>query len=816
MSRIYPSSFIVKPETEASNTSPAIYIGDTRFLKNNGVRTEVFAADDFIMKRVGSSLVLAGGSPRGTFYAVTQYLEKYCGVRWFTMFGEEYVPKRTVGLRIPNINSYIKPSFLDRDLMFPRYTFWGWYKQFESLGKALAVNRINGGAGPMHIWSGVLPDSLGGYIWRNTVAHNIMDIIPPGQYFEKHPEYYALVNGKRTPASLCRSNPEMREVYFRNLTETISKSVPKSNDAIIFHISDPDGPVVPCECAACKALDDKLYGSSKTGQMVDFVNYLAEHGRGVWPSNVKLETLAYSGFEAPPPVGRVDDNVIIRFGPILKFHWDRLDSPFNRRDLKNLQGWLKLASDVRIWDYPQQYGTSAGPVFGLSVTEANDKGLKEWVEHAVKDKSIASAGFQLSLIKPVSQSEWHHFAGRIAGQWERELAIRPTLVIKWRNDSSSKSNTTAIVDSTAAIADSEQTMRYADWPDKTEGGMQLSGAWGQIDGHRSWSYLRFDLRSVPGSAHIIDAELVLARIGLRGNGGEARVAFRAVKPDQNWDPQQLTWNNQPKINDKVLFTMRLSPPAEGYAGYDSLFPQPNLRTLVHNIRIYKKLGAKGVFMETDAPGLHGGLHCDTDLVFWVLTHALWNPDRSADELIHDFCSHYYGPSGTYIEKYTKLLEDAYKQDPYKHEFHVSNYPLQNFLNYSTVYSCQVLFDQAEKACGTDTVTLNRIRRARLSIDIATLFNLDRLLDEYKRLTGSLDSFPFDRKNIETRYRESRISSTVERFPGRSIDEENVEIDKLLEASRKTGVWSLWHIVPPGNTYQFLGQENRIWFPDNIK
>lgn len=210
--------------------------------------------------------------------------------------------------------------------------------------------------------------------------------------------------------------------------------------------------------------------------------------------------------------------------------------------------------------------------------------------------------------------------------------------------------------------------------------MQLSGALGQIDGHRSCSCLRFDLRSIPKTSRILDAELVLARIGVRGNGGEAQVAFRAVKPSQGWHPQQLTWNNQPKINDKVLFTMHLSPPAEGYAGYNSLFPQPDLRTLVHNIRIYKKLGVKGVFMETDAPGLHGRLHCDTDLVFWVLTRALWNPDRSADGLNHDFCTHYYGPSAVYIEKYTKLLEDAYRDDPYKREFHVGKYPLQNFLN----------------------------------------------------------------------------------------------------------------------------------------
>lgn len=807
LSRIYAGTFIVEPETETSGSTPAIYVGATQLAKTNGCHLETFAADEFVMKRVSSNLILCGGAPRGTFNAVTQFLEEYCDVRWLTPFREEHVPKRSSNLDLPEIDRHLKPAFVDRDLLLPRYGFWGWYEDtMEPMSRWLAFNHVNGKATPMHMGAHLVPERLGGHISSNTMAHSILNYLPADKHYSEHPEFYALQNGKRTAAGLCKSNQQMRDMYFGRVSGDL-KSASERGETYVFHISDLDGPVQPCECAACKGLD-KLYGDSSAGQMLDFMNYLAERSRTVRASNVKLETLAYSGYETPPAFGPVHEDLIIRFAPIFKRHWDRMDSPCNSLDMKNLQGWCKLASDVRVWDYPHQCGSGPG-AFGLSITESSDKGLNAWVELALKDRAVALSGLHLSLAGPVTQTEHHYFAGRIAGTWERELAIRPTLIIQWREEDCSDIKISALTDCAAAIADSKQTISYVPglegW---NAGGIQLAGTWEQTSGHRICSFLRFDFQSIPQTARLLDAELVLSRIGVVGNDGAADIAFRAVQPGQIWKAERTAWDNQPKTEDKLLFTMRLAPRAKGYDGYDALFPQPNLRTLVHNIRFYRNLGVKGVFMETHFAGLSGGLHCDADLVYWVLAQALWNPERDADDLIDDFCHHYYGPGGEYIAGYTKLLESAYRLDPYKHSFHVGNYSLQSFLNFDTVSRCQILFDRAEKACGSDTTILSRIRRARLSIDVATLFNFERLQAEYRGLRGSLRGFPFERQNIESRYRESRLASTRERFPGRDIEKEGAEIDKLLEASRKTGVWSLWRTVPPIETYYMSAQEKR--------
>ncbi len=328
------------------------------------------------------------------------------------------------------------------------------------------------------------------------------------------------------------------------------------------------------------------------------------------------------------------------------------------------------------------------------------------------------------------------------------------------------------------------------------GGLGLAGTWGQSGGLREWSFLRFDLSAIPPDARVTDAELVLSRVWVRGGEGPATVEFRAVKPGARWDPVTVTWETQPDIEDQVLFSLRLPPPVPGYAGYDALFPQPNLRALVDNIRLYHRLGVSGVFMETDAGGLNSGIHCDADMTYWVLMQALWDPSRTADDLIRDFCTHYYGPASDAIIRYVALLEQAYGRDPHRQAFHVGNYALQSFVDLDLIAGCQGLFDQAEQACGGDEELLLRVRRARLSLDLLTLFNLQRLQSEYRQRYHSLGGFPFDREAIEHRYTEARLTSVARRYSRRSLESERGEIAKLLTAARQAGEWSLWRTRPP--------------------
>ena len=127
---------------------------------------------------------------------------------------------------------------------------------------------------------------------------------------------------------------------------------------------------------------------------------------------------------------------------------------------------------------------------------------------------------------------------------------------------------------------------------------------------------------------------------------------------------------------------------------------------------------------------------------------------------------------------------------------MGNYALQSFVDLDLITGCQGLFDQAEKACDGDGVLLARVRRTRLSLDLLTLFNLQRLRLEYSQRHNSLTGFPFDGEAIERRYTEARLASVAERYPARSLEAEREEISSLLSCARRAGEWTLWEIRPP--------------------
>ncbi|NPV46815.1 MAG: DUF4838 domain-containing protein [Armatimonadetes bacterium] len=799
--RICGEWFEIVPEGSFTGERPAIYVGDTALARRNGVRRDCLAGEEFVMRRIGDSLLLCGGRPRGTLYAVAEFLEDHCGVRWLTLAGEEYVPLRP-DLRLPRVNRRVKPAFVDRDLLPPHH--WprsGWYDDtgLRTLGRALAFGRINGRAPGIYMGTDAPSSRYGGHTRGNHHGHTIRWYLPPEKYFAEHPDFYALRKGERSVMGLCKTNPQMRELYLKNITEIIATGATDPKNPFIFHISDEDGPPQVCECPDCQAADAR-YAGANVGQMLDFLNWLAERGRSVWPSGTVLETFAYSGYETPPPHGTIRDDVIIRFAPIHKCHWDRLEADVNRRDLTNLRGWLKLAKDVRIWDYPHQHGSGAEPVSGLATTGRGDAGLRAWVQQAVADPAVARAGLHLSLAAPVAPNERHGFTAGIDAFWEPNRGVRPRLFVWWQPSRDAQPTLSVLTDSAAAIVSSDKPTEpvHAVWEPGVAraGGLELAGTRGQTEGLREWSYLRFDLQAIPPDARVTDAELVLSRVWARGSEGPATVEFRAVRRGETWDPVTVTWETQPKTDDRVLFSLHLPRPVPGYAGYDGLFPQPNLRALVDNIRLYHKLGVRGVFMETDAPGLNSGLHCDADMTYWVLMQAMWDPSRTADDLIQDFCRHYYGPASDPIVQYVARLEQAYARDPHRPAFHLGSYALQSFVDLDLITGCQALLDRAEAACGADETLLLRVRRARLSLDLLTLFNLQRLQSQHRQRHQSSSGFPFDRETVERRYTATRLASVAERYPSRRVEVEREEIAKLLAAARKAGDWRLWRTPPP--------------------
>ncbi|OQA85658.1 MAG: hypothetical protein BWY31_01807 [Lentisphaerae bacterium ADurb.Bin242] len=112
--------------------------------------------------------------------------------------------------------------------------------------------------------------------------------------FEKHPEYYALVNGKRDGSKLCISNPGVRKLY----ADWATKLAKSGQESVSCDPTDGGG---WCECAECARL----------GNITDRALTLAnEVARAVGP-NCRIGMYAYNQHSPPPSRVKPEPNVVI-------------------------------------------------------------------------------------------------------------------------------------------------------------------------------------------------------------------------------------------------------------------------------------------------------------------------------------------------------------------------------------------------------------------------------------------------------------------------------------------------------------------------
>jgi hypothetical protein len=84
---------IVNESDLVGGDAPQILVGQTKLARQllPDVKWDALGHDGILLKSIGGKIVLAGGRPRGTLYAVNTFLEDVVGVRWWTS-GESTVP----------------------------------------------------------------------------------------------------------------------------------------------------------------------------------------------------------------------------------------------------------------------------------------------------------------------------------------------------------------------------------------------------------------------------------------------------------------------------------------------------------------------------------------------------------------------------------------------------------------------------------------------------------------------------------------------------------------------------------------------------
>lgn len=148
-----------------------------------------------------------------------------------------------------------------------------------------------------------------------------------------------------------------------------------------------------------------------------------------------------------------------------------------------------------------------------------------------------------------------------------------------------------------------------------------------------------------------------------------------------------------------------------------LAPFPNLRTLQPNIRLFVENNARWIFEQ------HSNQPSELfELRSYLTAKLLWNPEVDVDSIMQDFLDGYYEEAGAYIGKYISSIHDALAADP---DFFLFLYgdPSQafgSFLKPELLRQYDSWMDEAEQAVARKPEVLERVKRARLSIDYAIL------------------------------------------------------------------------------------------------
>lgn len=332
------------PDTKGNN----IFIGyNNHVAKLTGRKRPSPDDESFICRNYNDNIVIFGGARRGTLYGVYRLLEEKLGVRWYTP-DCKIVPQLSKW-RFRTLNFSEKPA-----INFRHVCYYGVQQDKEWR----AHNELN------MSWD-ISPDIYGGNdgYWGQ---HTMSWFVSEEDYFDKHPEYFSLINGKRTRgAQLCLSNPEVLSICIDELRKIMRKNPNYS----IYSLSQNDN-TKPCTCKNCKALENNYGGHS--GLMIWFVNQAADALKDEFPDKY-IGTFAYQYTRHAPKGIKPHQNVVVRLCDIecCFAHPLNANCERNKSFVKDMRDWGRIAPHIFIWDYVVNFYQYLAPFPNFAVLAPN-------------------------------------------------------------------------------------------------------------------------------------------------------------------------------------------------------------------------------------------------------------------------------------------------------------------------------------------------------------------------------------------------------------------------------------------------------------
>ena len=289
--------------------------------------------DGFTLRTDGNRLHISGGAHKGCIYGVVDLLEKQWGCRMYAP-GFESVPKcKKIELGALDIKN--QPVNVYRNV-FSRFSENEDYRDWQR--------------------SDLIEDGFAnGYY-----VHTMNTLLPPGEYFSKHPGYFAKVDGKRIPDQPCFSNPDVLKITIKKLESDMALQPGNK----VWSVSQNDVNTY-CQCDVClKVIAEE---GSPSGPVIRFVNEVAKR----FPDKT-ISTLAYQYSRHAPKLTKPEPNVQIMLCTIeLNRSQPIAEDPRSVSFVQDITDWGKIANHIYLWDYVVNFSHHVSPFPNFQVLQPN-------------------------------------------------------------------------------------------------------------------------------------------------------------------------------------------------------------------------------------------------------------------------------------------------------------------------------------------------------------------------------------------------------------------------------------------------------------
>lgn len=348
--------FPVVVERDFEKNSKGIFVGHTRLALDHGATG--LDGEEWLITPVSDHLLITGGRPRGTLYAVWVLLDSM-GCTWASR-DSEYIPivdSLTFGKTLTG-----KPTITMRCL-YTAFHEQGWnYSQTEKEAEEWFRQR-NG----MNTFGSIGDLRFGGGDYGRPMpnAHTVQSFYCRfEEYFATNSDFFALgkdgkrIDGRNTKGlagQLCYSSEGARQVVLKKLLDLIQKTNTETDQAgmprvWLYDISQGDNSDW-CNCPQCLRVIRNEGANSAT--LVLFINKIARDVAKVYPS-VMIRTMGYMPTVIPPKSLRPDDNVVMQW-----IDWGGFSAPPDTAKplreqterANSFLSWAKISPHLSVWDY---------------------------------------------------------------------------------------------------------------------------------------------------------------------------------------------------------------------------------------------------------------------------------------------------------------------------------------------------------------------------------------------------------------------------------------------------------------------------------